>query len=124
MTRALAWHRRLPVTGALAVLLAACDVLPDAMSGSGTLACGDTDRSLCRAVAELSIAQMNLTATGPITSVELSQIENCLEWGKANFRIEVGAAVDCWEVAVTGERSHGGGTVARFADGTLRPYWP
>ena len=107
---------------AVAMLLAACEGLPAGITAGGSLECDGTERALCGAVAELAIAQMNLTATGPITAVVLAG-GDCAQAANANFRSELAQATNCWRVDVTGERSHGGGLVARFADGTLRAYW-
>ncbi|HEX5828735.1 MAG TPA: hypothetical protein VFY23_14505 [Candidatus Limnocylindrales bacterium] len=49
---------------------------------------------------------------------------DCERGARAMFRSELATASDCWDVRVTGERSHGGGVVAHMPDGTLRPYWP
>jgi len=102
--------------------LAACEGLPTGLSHGGSLECGGTERALCGAVAELAISQMNLTATGPITAVALSR-DDCTRAAAATFTHELESATDCWRVEVTGQRSHGGGWVARFPDGTLKPYW-
>ena len=122
------WHdppmRGLVTPWLLAVVLAlaACGGLPAGLSSGGSLECGGTERALCGAVAELAISQMNLTATGPITAVALSR-GDCARAAAAIFTHELDSATDCWRVEVTGERSHGGGWVARFPDGTLKPYW-
>jgi len=107
---------------ALVLAVAACEGLPAGLSSGGSLECGGTERALCGAVAELAIAQMDLTATGSITAVALSR-DDCTRAAAATFTHEVESATDCWRVEVTGERSHGGGLVARFPDGTLKPYW-
>jgi len=50
-------------------------------------------------------------------------LDDCARAAAAIFTHELESATDCWRVEVTGERSHGGGLVARFPDGTLKPYW-
>lgn len=107
----------------LVTSIAACEALPAGLSEPESLVCGGTEPALCRAVAQLAIAQMNLTATGPITTVTLTQVD-CVRTARSNFRQEMATAVDCWTVEVMGERSHGGGLVAHYPDGTLQPYWP
>ena len=122
------WHdppmRGLVTPWLVAVVLAvaACEGLPAGLSSGGSLECGGTERVLCGAVAELAISQMNVTATGPITAVVLSRTD-CARAAAATFNHELESATDCWRVEVTGERSHGGGLVARFPDGTLKPSW-
>ena len=122
------WHdppmRGLVTPWLLAVVLAlaACEELPAGLSSGGSLECGGTDRALCAAVAELAISQMNLSATGPTTAVALSR-GDCARAAAATFNHELASATDCWRVEVTGDGSHGGGLVARFPDGTLKPYW-
>ena len=108
---------------AFAVLTAAaCEGLPAGLSSGGSLECGGTERALCGAVAERAIAQMDLTAAGPITAVVLSR-GDCSQAAAATFTHELDSATVCSRVEVTGERSQGGGWVARFPDGTLKPYW-
>jgi uncharacterized protein YwlG (UPF0340 family) len=102
--------------------LSGCDTLIDGLPPSA-IECGGTERALCGAVARLAVAQMNLSATGPITRVTLA-VEDCERLAKAFFLgPEARNATTCWQVDVTGERSHGGGVIILKPDGALEPYW-
>ena len=112
-----------PVAIAAAVALAACDLDPSPRSrlpASG-LECGGTEPALCQRVARLGIAQMNLTATGPITAVTLES-QDCDESARERLGGWRGAEA-CWSLVVTGERSLGWGVVVLWPNGDLEPFW-
>jgi hypothetical protein len=102
-------------------LLAGCDQA-SALLPSGQLECAGTEPELCRAIAALAVAQMDLDATGPITLVALTE-GDCEPAAMANFRSELAEAQRCWDVRVTGERSHGWGVVGLWPNGDLRAFW-
>jgi hypothetical protein len=105
---------------AAAVALAACEQVSSILPASA-LECGGTEPELCRQVAQLGIAQMNLAATGPITGVAIEALD-CAEGGRANFRDWRGATT-CWSLSITGEKSHGWGFVVLWPNGDLEPFW-
>ena len=72
--------------------------------------------------AGLAVKQMNLAATGEITGVAVQPVD-CVRLATSNFRSAWARATNCWMVEVTGDKSHGGGVVVRWADGRLEPFW-
>jgi hypothetical protein len=107
----------------LAVTLAGCDVISEALPSS-QVDCGGTEAVLCAEVARLAVSRMNRDATGAVSGVALTKFADCERVGRANFLSDkLRFATSCWEVAVTGERSRGGGFVWRNPDGTLEASW-
>ena len=113
---------RLIALAGLLLALGACDVLTQVLPAD-RVECDGTGPALCDAVARLAVAQMNLTATGPITQVTLTG-GDCETLASSTFQGGLRTADRCWAVEVTGERSHGGGYVGLQPDGTLEPFWP
>ena len=109
-----------PVAIAATLALAACGQAASLLPAAPR--CGGTDAELCTQVSRLAIAQMNLTATGPITEVVLESVD-CARTGRAYFLGDLSEARACWSVTVTGEESHGGGIVVLWPNGDLQPYW-
>lgn len=103
-----------------ALALSGCEQITTVLPG--TLECGGAETPLCQAVARLAIAQMNLTATGPIEAVTLEPFD-CVRGAKSYFHSEWAKATTCWSVTLTGERSHGQGVVVLWPDGDLEPFW-
>ena len=101
--------------------LSGCETLIDGVPMSA-IECDGTERALCGAVARLAVAQMNLTATGPITQVTLTVVD-CARLAQSSFLPAARNATACWQVEVIGERSHGGGVVVLRPDGAMEPYW-
>lgn len=111
-----------PVTIAAALALAACEQV-SAILPASALECDGTELALCQQVARVAVAQMNLTATGPITEVTLETLD-CDEAGRANFHAAAWAGAEaCWSLVVTGEKSHGWGFVVLWPNGDLEPFW-
>jgi hypothetical protein len=111
------------LTLAAAVAVAACQQAAELLPAN-KLECGGTPAGLCGDVAKLAVSRMNLAATGAILKVDVTPVPDCAKWGRANFRsLQWADAQACWEVAVTGESSHGGGGVVLRRDGTLEASW-
>jgi hypothetical protein len=113
------WGRAVAVIGA-AIALSGSEQITTILPGS--LACGGAEAPLCQSVARLAIAQMNLTAAGPIEAVALESFD-CVKGAKSHFHSEWATATTCWNVTVTGDRSHGWGVVVHWPDGSLEPFW-
>ena len=113
------WGRAVAGIGA-AIALSGCDQITTVLPNS--LTCGGAEAPLCQAVARLAIAQMNLTATGPVEAVALEPFD-CGKGARANFHSEWATATTCWHVTVNGSRSQGGGVVILWPDGNLEPFW-
>ena len=110
-----------PLVIAAALGPVACDQLAPLVP-AGQLDCGGAAPELCDRLARAAIAEMNLVSTGPITRVVLEQVD-CDRWARANFLSEIAKATGCWTADVTGERSHGGGTVVLWPDGSIQAFW-
>jgi hypothetical protein len=104
-----------------ALVLGACEQA-ELLLPADQLDCAGAEPDLCQRMARVAIAQMNVAATGPITLVVLQPVD-CERIARSSFLGDLSGAVGCWVATVTGERSHGGGTIVLWPDGSLKPYW-
>lgn len=107
----------------LAAHLVGCDTVSEVLP-SPAFDCDRTESTLCAEVARVAVSRMNPEVMGPITGVTLTLLTDCDRVARSHFLSQrMKLATGCWEVAVIGERSRGGGIVWVNADGTIEAGW-